>query len=424
MRRNNIRLIIALGTISIFGIVVVQFYWLRKTWGINEKRMHQSIQIALKNVAEKIFAYNEHDLPIHNPVSQLSSSYFVVNINDEIDANVLEHFLQTEFDLLNITLDYEYAIYDCANDEMVYGDYISPYSDNIITQKEKQLPKYSEFIYYFGINFPNKKNYLIEGMNLWIAFSGVLLVAIIFFSYAMFTILQQKRLSELQKDFINNMTHEFKTPISTINISADVILNSEIEKNPQRLKNYGGIIKQQVNRLNEQVEKVLQIARIEKRSFSLNVEEINLHELINTIAPSFYSNIKKDEGELRLKLNAQFHQIVADKLHLSNILYNLIDNALKYCNEKVSIQIITKNRRGSIILEIRDNGIGIKKEHQKKVFDKFFRVPTGNLHDVKGFGLGLYYVKNICENHKWNITLESEFGKGTVFRIFMPIKKL
>ncbi|MBE0639851.1 MAG: HAMP domain-containing histidine kinase [Bacteroidales bacterium] len=418
MKRNQIRFIVILGTFAIIGIIIVQTYWLQNAWSIKEKQFNQTVQIALRQVAERMSAYNQTVLPNVNPVNQLSANYFVVNLNSVIDANILEYYLQTEFDKLSITADYEYAIYDCHDDKMVYGDYISAKGDNKPIKLTTNLPKYSDYVYYFGINFPSKKNYLGADMTLWIIFSVILLVSVIFFGYAMFVILQQKRLSELQKDFINNMTHEFKTPISSINISADVISSPEILNQPQRLKNYSAIIKQENSRLNELVEKVLQIARIEKGGFELKKELLNLNDLIAEVVENHHKQNGNSENlSIQTDFDHRINGLKADPLHLTNIFYNLFDNATKYSLEKPQILVKTTLNNRSINIEVRDNGPGIGQEYQKKVFQKFFRVPTGNVHNVKGFGLGLYYVKKVCEAHGWNIRLESEVGKGSIFII-------
>ena len=221
----------------------------------------------------------------------------------------------------------------------------------------------------------------------------------------------------MQKDFINNMTHEFKTPISTIKISSEVFLKEEKIYKDDRLNKYANIIKDQNERLNSQVEKVLQIAKLEKESFKLNKEPINIHELLETMIPSMEVKVSKQQGNIQTLLDAKNPIIKADKFHLSNIIQNLIDNAIKYCHDKPEIKIQTKAKDGKLSLIILDKGIGIKKEFQNKVFEKFFRVPTGNVHNVKGFGLGLFYIKNICDAHGWKISLDSEINKGTQISI-------
>jgi len=421
MKRMQIRFIVILGAFAIIGITVVQIYWMKKAWNIREKQFNQTIFIGLRTVAENLGVYNQIVLPNENPVNQLSSNYFVVNVNSVIDANILDYYLKTEFEKLNIKTDYEYAIYDCHNDKMVYGNYVQAEGKEKPIKPTTNMPKYDEYVYYFGINFPSKTTYLSGDMAIWMIFSVILLVSVIFFGYAIFIILQQKRLSELQKDFINNMTHEFKTPISSINISADVISNPDIIKMPERLKNYGAIIKQENNRLNKQVEKVLQIARIEKSGFELKIEEVDLHEIIDNVVSNSNSNNKQINARITAKLENEKLLILADRLHITNILHNLLDNAIKYADKQPEIIVSTVKAGKKIIIGVEDNGPGIPREYQKKVFQKFFRIPTGNVHNVKGFGLGLFYVRNISRAHHWGISLESEVGNGSKFIIEIPV---
>ncbi|HBS87248.1 MAG: hypothetical protein A2W91_03440 [Bacteroidetes bacterium GWF2_38_335] len=416
MKNKGIRLVVIFGAISIVGIILFQVYWVQRVYTIKEKQLVQSINSALYNVAEKIATYNNTPLQNENPVYQQSKYYYIVNVNSMIDPSILDHFLKTEFEFRNLRIDYEYAIYDCDSDIMRYTGSFMPSQDTAVFMKT-EFAKCEDCIYYFGINFPKIDSYLVGDMNIWIVFSAILLSAIIFISIAIFVILRQKRLSEIQKDFINNMTHEFKTPISTISISADVISNPKIVNDPQRLSNYAAIIKDQNNRLESQVEKVLQFANIDKKDLKLNIEEIDLHEIILNVTENFIVNLEKRNGNLIYELDAMPSFIFADKFHLTNIIYNLLDNAVKYSLENPEIVIRTSEKNSEIVFSIKDNGIGIKKEHLKKLFDKFYRVPTGNIHNVKGFGIGLNYVKSIVKAHDWKIHVESEPEKGTIFTI-------
>ena len=408
-----------LGSVSIIGIILFQLYWVNQTYSLSEQQFNQRVQIALYNVSEKMLAFNGHEPANENPVRQISSNYFIVDINDIIDASILDHYLKTEFEYQNLNLDYEYAIYDCETDAMVFGNYFNP-SEAPDEKETKKFQKYDEFTYYFGIVFPSKTLFIIKSLNIWIISSFVLFTAIIFFAYAMYVILKQKRLSEVQKDFINNMAHEFKTPVSTIGISAQVLLDPEVRKDETRLKNYAGIIADQNKRIELQIEKVLQLGKIEKDRSAISPERTNLHEVIVQVVESFSYTLKESGGKIDLDLSANPPTILADRTHLSNALYNLLDNAMKYKRDKPEILISTSRDDGVIILSVRDNGIGIEKKYLHKVFDKFYRVPTGDVHNVKGFGIGLNYVKNIIDNHKWKIDITSEYGAGTTFRIIIP----
>jgi two-component system phosphate regulon sensor histidine kinase PhoR len=419
MRRQQVRFVVLLGAISIIGIITVQVYFLFQAWNIREKQLTQSLVIALKTVAEKISHLNQTALPYGNPVRQLTSNYFVVDVNTIIDANVLEHYLKNEFDRLNIKTDYEYAIYDCHTDRMVYGNFISAKGSGETARSGTELPKYHEYLYYFGIHFPSLRNTIAGDMTIWFFFTSILVLSVIFFVYAIFVILQQKRFSELQKDFINNMTHEFKTPISSINISADIITRPDIIEDPQRLLMYGRIIKKENHRLNLLVEKVLQIARFEKGGIHLKKEWLDLNMLVQTVAENFAVSLDHD-NRILTTLDHSVGKVLADVLHLTNIFYNIIDNAVKYAGEKAVIMIETKKEQNRVLIFISDNGPGVDPKYHKQIFHKFFRVPSGNIHDVKGFGLGLYYVKIICRAHQWNIRLDNEPGKGAKFIIEIP----
>ncbi len=421
MRQKQIRFVVLLGAFAIVGIISIQVYFLQNAWNIKEKQFVQSVLIGLRNVADQMSKYNQAVLPHANPVRQLSSNYFVVDINSVIDANILEFYLKAEFDKLNLQTDFEYAIYNCQTDKMEYGNYLTKNGTAKPYVLTANLPKYDQYIYYFGVNFPLMRNTISGDMTIWFFFIGLLLVAIIFFVYAIFVILHQKRLSEMQKDFINNMTHEFKTPISSINISADVIMNPDIINDPARLFTYGSVIKQENNRLNLQVDKVLQIARIESRSFRLNKETVDLNALILRVAENCKANSNR-QLVVNTNLSGEAGNIEADVLHLTNILHNLLDNASKYSDKEPVITIETIHTDKSVVIRISDNGPGINPEYQHRVFQKFYRIPTGNLHDVKGFGLGLYYVKTICDAHQWKIKLISELGKGATFVIEIPDK--
>ena len=421
MRQRTIQWVVLLGVFSILVIVATQIYWLKQLFNTNENQFNQSIKIALFTVAEQIIEYNQTTLANENPVSQRSSNYFVVNVNQEIDKEVLRYYLKTEFEKRGINLDYEYAIYDCSSDKMVYGEYVKANNGANSGAKTFNLPKHSAFTYYFGVYFPTKSSYIISKFTVWIFTSPVMLVVIIFFGYALFVILRQKRLSEQQKDFIDNMTHEFKTPISTISISADVLMKPEIVQKPERLLNYAVMIKNESMRLNNLVEKVLQMAKVEGSSFKYNYEYLDIHNTLSNIKDNLNERFNEENGNLSLDLQAQDYLCNVDRVHFTNTVYNLIDNALKYCKKTPNVCLGTYNEPQKLIIYVKDNGIGMEKSVQKKIFDKFYRAPTQNVHDVKGFGIGLNYVKSIILAHKGKISVESEPNVGSKFIIELPL---
>ncbi len=419
MNKIRIRWVIVLGAISMFGIALSQIYWVNRAMDITEKELDQTLNVALLNVAEDMAMLNDHNLASTNPVSQLSSNYFVVALNDVIDANILEHYISKEFRARKIFMDYEYGIYDCSSDKMVYGNYVGTKENKNITT---ELPKWEDNIYYFGVRLPERKAYIFGELKVWMFSTTIVLMVLLIFAYSLFIILKQKRLSEVQKDFVNTMTHEFKTPLSTIAISANVLAESEAIKQDTRLNKYTEIIQEENSQLTKQVEKLLQMTDLEKEVITLKLEQIDLHELLQKVAHHFDLKMNDLNGILTLGLKAKPSEVLADKVHLTNILYNLLDNAIKYSPETLNISIDTKTINNNLVLSITDKGQGIAPENQPKIFNKFYRVPTGNVHDVKGFGLGLSYVKKIVQTHKWKLNVTSELDTGSTFTIEIPSK--
>jgi two-component system phosphate regulon sensor histidine kinase PhoR len=413
---------VLLGAIAILGIIAMQLYFVKKEWSNKEKQFAQTVTICLRNVATKIYIFNHTTPSTPNPVRQLSSNYFVVDLNSELDANILEHYLRTEFEKYNIQTDYEYGIYNCETDVMEYGNYIVYSGNKKQVAEATNLPKYSGYNYYFGVNFPLLTNTIAGDMAIWFFLVGILAISVIFFAYAIFVILKQKKLSELQRDFINNMTHEFKTPIASINVAADVISNPVSVSEPSRILTYGSVIKQEIGRLNDQVDKVLQIARIEKSGIHLRIEMLDVNDIITRVVENCLVN-SGNKVKITTNLSADTGLVEGDKNHLTNILHNLLDNAVKYCGDSPEIQIQTIRKRDKVTVTLSDNGPGISRTHQKRIFEKFYRIPTANVHDVKGFGLGLFYVKSICEAHHWKISIDPAAESGTTFIIEITTKQ-
>jgi two-component system phosphate regulon sensor histidine kinase PhoR len=371
----------------------------------------------------------------------------VVNINDEINPSLLEHFLIKEFKRYNLSLDFEYAIYDCNSKKMVYGVSLKGKSDTLHresirsskkagcdsdeeffedhyhTGAEKKicpLPTSKKYTYYFGVYFPNRSKYYSNNIHTWYVVNGILFIVILFFSYTLYIIIKQRRLSEIQKNFINNLTHEFKTPIASIDLSAKVLADPAIIQQPGRLEKYAGIIGEQTQRLSLQIEKVLQMASIEKKKLQLEKQEIDLSEFVNKCVDEFRNSQSGDHDVFELNIPGKPLKIQADPFHFRNIIYNILDNAFKYSDDKPEIKIQLEHDKDHIEISFADHGIGIPRQYRKKIFDRFFRIPTGNVHDVKGFGLGLDYVKKITSRHGWKIRVIDNSPKGSIFKLIIP----
>lgn len=418
MKRKTIQGVVILGTLAIAGILIIQLYSLSQAFDLHEKQFSQRIHISLLRTAERIAQYNGHDLNTKQAVTPLSSDYYIVHVNDHIDAATLEYVLRDEIAASGPIIDFEYAIYDCTSDRMLYGNYVGSNSSTFNSSKE--LPRYDEYNYYFGIRFPGKDLYIAGQMKRWWIFSVLLLIAIVFFAYSMIIILKQKRLSELQKDFINSMTHEFKTPIATIQIAGEVFLTDDYIKTNTRLQQYAQIIKDQNQRLNQQVEKVLQVGKTEREGLELRMEKIDLSALLQTVSGGMEAHFKNKNGALILPLSNKKYDIEGDYLHLSNALFGILDNAVKYCPEGLQVEITIEAEAKSIWLHIDDNGPGIPKKYQKQVFEKFFRIPNRD-SQKSSFGLGLFYVKNICKAHHWKLLLGNSPTGGARVSIQFPI---
>lgn len=448
MNNFRIKAVILLGIISIFCILAIQFVWINKNIeyqnvniqiqnkqdSLKFQQFSENVSLALKNVASEIQKINKQESVLYGKVKQQSSNYFTVELEDTLHPFLLVNLLKEEFYNQNIKDDFRYGIYDCYTDSIIYGDYIKYSGDSIfVTEKRNETdldPKLQDKldtdIHYFAVSFPNIQSYSIEKgpdtVSYWYYLFGIIVVIMLFFGYTISVILKQKKLSDVKNDFINNMTHELKTPISTIKLSSEAILN-ESNQNFENTERYASIIYKENKRLEQQVERVLNIAKLDKEDFKLNIVAFNIHDIIEEAKENIEINILEElDGVMLLKLEANPSIIHSDQVHITNVIYNLLDNAIKYCDKKPNISISTWNTRDKIFLSFEDNGKGISKDDQKMIFDKFYRVPTGNRHDVKGFGLGLYYVKTIISKLKGQVTVKSQIGKGSEFVISIPLK--
>ena len=348
-------------------------------------------------------------------------------INQRVDFNVLNDYLSLELASNGLYLPYIFMVVDKDN-RMIYqsGSITKPLKAvDIVTQPlfaGDPPPKR----HYLKIYFPTKKDYLTSSVSFFvpsILFSFILLVT---FTFTIYTIFRQKKLSEMKNDFVNNMTHELKTPVSTISLAGQMLKDSDIVKNPDVFKHISGVINDETKRLGFLVEKVLQISLFEKQRATLKLKEIDANDLLVSIANTFALKVEKFGGNIDVDLEAENSTIYADEMHITNVLFNLLDNALKYRKKNVPLQLMARTRsdNNKLYISIEDNGIGIKKEHLKKIFDRFYRIPTGNVHYVKGFGLGLAYVRKIIEDHGGTIRAEQEEKfTGTKFIITLPFIK-
>ena len=412
-------LLVILGSFIICGLLIFQSVWLIDSWKIRNEDFDNQVNKALREVAEMISDVNKTELPKSNLI-QKEDSHYAVNVNSPLDANILEDFLIRSFDKASLNTIFEYSIYDCNNDSLKYVNYCNLSTGPESFDRTENLPRFNDLIYYFVVSFPKRESYVVNDIKWNMLFSIFTIFAVLTFLYAIWVIMRQKKVTDLQTDFINNMTHEFKTPISSIKIASSVLLENEGVKGDKRLSQYAGIIQDQNERLNMQVEKVLNIARLEKDKFKLNIQKIELNTFLEDIVGAEYIKFENQEGTLSFVSKFDHAYIQADKLHLTNVMSNILDNALKYCKQNPNVIVKLESNKNMYQICISDNGIGIDKDNYKKIFDKFYRVSTGNVHNVKGFGLGLYYVLNICDAHNWKMDIDSKINNGTTFKISIP----
>ena len=349
-------------------------------------------------------------------------------IQERVDFKKLNNYLKSEFINNGLNLPFIFFVINKDGKTVYQSGEIKkePIASDIITYVLFPNDPPSK-LNYLKVYFPTKGDYISSSVTFIVPsvlFSLILLVTFIFTIYIVF---RQKRLSEMKNDFINNMTHELKTPVSTISLAAQMLKDSDITKSPDVFKHISGVINDETKRLGFLVEKVLQMSLFERQKAAFKLKEVDANDLVISVANTFVLKVEKYDGSLDIDLQATDSSIYVDEMHITNVLFNLMDNAVKYRRPEVPLTLMVRtwnDNNGKLLISVEDNGIGIKKEYLKKVFDRFFRVPTGNVHDVKGFGLGLAYVRKIIEDHKGTIRAEMGPGNvGTKFFITLPLIK-
>ncbi|MDD2632748.1 MAG: HAMP domain-containing sensor histidine kinase [Bacteroidales bacterium] len=469
MNRNLLTLVIATVSFVLLSLTAVQFYWVRNAIGIERINFENRVNSAAKEVIyklEKIKTYNtlshsnqtrDHFIDYLSGIDSISLALIAdvdsletsadllrllqksnmaqeiiaemidgdqpFQIENHLNMEVLDSLLTHELQMHDITNSYSYGVYSSEKGRMIYKS-SDQYNEELLKQgfvftlyPYEFLPKPD----YLMIYFPYEMRLILKQMAGIILISLLLIfIIIMLFIYVLKIIVWQRRLSEMKNDFINNMTHEIKTPIATISLASEAIRDEAIRRNEQLTDSYLKVIDDENNRLAGIAEKILQAAIIENENFRFNREKLNLHDMINVVVNNMTIQVEVKDGSLVFNPGAEKPLVSGDRMHLTNAITNLVDNANKYSPRRPRIRITTANYNDGVKICVMDNGMGISNENQKKIFDKLYRVPTGNVHDVKGFGLGLSYVKTIVELHGGRVTVESELKKGSKFCIYIP----
>ncbi len=439
MKSKHIQITVFLALLMLVLLVVNQYYWVRRGEQLQdslleiqtdnqrqkEKLFETRVTLSMVNVRDKLLSLNKEASGLYlTPVKQITANYFVASFYDTLNPALLKNLLVEQFKAYSIQEVFEYGIYDCFTDSIIFDKYVGlSLGKNLNLSVREPSEKWNHDGHYFGVYFPTISTELIKGKTISKALywsSIIVLFIMLIVGYALLVILKQKKLSEVKTDFFNNMTHELKTPIATIKLSAEVLSNPKIICDSARIKRYVSIIQTENNRLEKQVDKVLQVAKLGEGKIKLEIQEVDLHKLIRNAVEVFKVSVEANEGYVYCDLEAENHILHIDKVHVTNIIYNLVDNAVKYSDEAPFISITTYNVKKGIKIEIKDKGIGIKREHLPHLFERFFRVPKGSVHNVKGFGIGLFYVKYVVQKHDGTISVESKYGEGTTFTIYLP----
>lgn len=474
MNKKFIILVIILVSIALIGLMFIQVYWIRNAIVVKEVAFARSVEEALSTVVFKLekmemsrkikrqmqftssgpdyllsldsinkgffeeFSKVKNRAGLEQFVQKSNLTQQVLDymmnirklkpIKERINETVLDSLIDIELQINGIRTSFEYGVFNISGNKMVYQK-TGKYPSQLLSEDSYHFALFPGDIYgsknFLIVYFPNERNFLLGQMASLLLVSVVFILIIIFaFFFTVSTVFKQKKLSEMRNDFINNMTHEFKTPISTISLACEALKDKDIIKTESLFDNYIGIIGEENTRLKSMAEKVLQTAIIDKGELKLRKEWVDFNEIIREAVKKINIQVESKGGQILLDLNTENVKLKADRMHLMNLILNLVDNANKYNLSKPEILISSVETELGVNFHVQDNGIGISKNNQKKIFDKLYRVPTGNIHNFKGFGLGLSYVKAIVEKHDGNVSVSSELNKGTTFKIFLPFGDL
>ncbi len=343
-------------------------------------------------------------------------------LEDRIDSEELDYIIRTEMEKSNINIPFEYAVFgkDCK-DKIYQSEHFNPKKENEIFRAALfPFDWFETQPYYLNIYFPKQGNYLFKSIG-FMSMSSIVFTLIVIFAFTatIFQMLRQKKITSIRTDFVNNVTHELKTPISTISLASQMLNDRSIPNESKNYDHLSAVIADESKRLSQQVEKILQMAIFDRGKLMIKFKELDVNELVNMVVRNMLIQVKNKNGQIVKHLDAEKPMVEVDEVHFTNVLFNLIDNAIKYSNGRPDITLSTADTPDGVSISVRDKGIGISKADQKRIFDQFYRVSTGNVHNVKGFGLGLSYVKNVVKAHNGAIDVESEHGQGTCFTILL-----
>lgn len=421
MRSTTLKWIVLSATLLAALIITVQLYWLNMVYSFEQRQFNINVVKSVRGLFEDLEMNDAPGTMLQKLIDNPGNNYFLIKADTIPPQDSLTFYLQDEFADFGVLTDCKLGAYSSVEKRFIYEEYLptpaSRYANTKVARGD--LPVFVDNYDYILLYFPHRHEYILEQMDFWIISSALLFIALIGLAISLFYFYRQKFLSEVQKDFVNNFTHEFKTPLAVMKIASDVLAQENILRQPDRLHRYGAIIKSQTEHLQNQVERLLKAASSESMNLPLKKENIDAHLLIEQALNKVQPLIDEKNARVELKMEEARSVINADMAHLELAVVNLLENALKYSTDP-RIVVETGNHEDDFFISVKDNGVGIEKKYLKNIFKKFYRIPTGDVHNVKGFGLGLNFVKRIIDAHNGKIRVNSLPGIGTEFRLFIP----
>ena len=419
IRSKTLRLVILISTVLVTIIIAVQLFWLQKVYRYEEKQFNINVSKSIRGLYDDMELVNDVSDNVQKKIENPKPDLYLLRIDCNPHLDSLWTNLKAELTDFNVYTDCKAAIYSQEKNAYTEEEYID-LPDAYFPPKEKRtLPLLKRDYSYVALFFPHRGEYILKQMYFWIASGGLLLLVLIAFGASIFYLYKQKFLNETQKDFVNNFTHEFKTPLAVIKIAAEVLQHPDISQKPEKLKNYAAIIDEQITHLQGQTQRLLEIAYTDSNALQLEKEKFNVNDLLQQAINNLHPLAEEKNAVIQTTFSSTGIMVTADKYYMLLTFINLIENAIKYSTSP-KINIATYTEGHDCCIAVQDNGIGISEENQKKIFNRFFRVTQGDLHTTKGFGLGLNFVKKIVEEHGGKIEVKSEPGIGSTFIIKIP----
>ena len=418
MRSKTLRLLIILSAILISIIVAIQLHWLNTTYKYERKQFNISVTRVIKNIFSEFELAGSNDFTFEKNIKLPQPEFYIIPVNRTPDPDSLKSLLSKELTEFNVLTDCELLIYKPGVPSYVQALYIDV-PDSYSRSNKYNRPQYVRNFDYIGLYFPHRSQYILQQMLRWIISSGILLIVLTGFSFSVFYLYRQQFLNETQRNFVNNFTHEFKTPLAVMKIAADVLKQPNISDKPAKLTNYASIVSGQVDHLQKQLDRMLLIAYTDHHKLKLEKESFDANELMQTAIDSLFPIVEQKKGLIRFETTVKDSMITADRSYTLLAFTSILENAVKY-SVKPDIRVNSYICDNDFCVDVQDNGPGIDKKHHRKIFNKFYRVTEGDLHAAKGFGLGLNFVKTIIETHRGRIDVKSETGKGSTFTIKIP----